>query len=183
MRRGDLMFKENNATILFNLLYDFKNKLKGILTGDKDCGMISVLRFLYEKGQGFANQISKDLSISRARLSSIIKKLQKKDFVNVKLDEFDKRKMMLNLTENGFQYIVNLEEKRIRTNINTPAKNHTFQFKAVPMLRINNIPKRTYGSCIKNQKSLTRPIQPTYNTPTNKDVNTGAFCKALLRNG
>ena len=109
------MTKENNATILFNLLYDFKNKLKGILTGDKDCGMISVLRFLYEKGQGFANQISKDLSISRARLSSIIKKLQKKDFVNVKLDEFDKRKMMLNLTKNGFQYIVNLEEKRINS--------------------------------------------------------------------
>ena len=106
------MTKENNATILFNLLYDFKNKLKGILTGDKDCGMISVLRFLYEKGQGFANQISHELSISRARLSSIIKKLQKKDFVNVKLDEFDKRKMMLNLTKNGFQYIVNLEEKR-----------------------------------------------------------------------
>ena len=109
------MVKENNATILFNLLYDFKNKLKGILTGDKDCGMISVLRFLYEKGQGFANQISQELSLSRARLASIIKKLQKKDFVNVKLDEFDKRKMMLNLTENGFQYIVNLEEKRINS--------------------------------------------------------------------
>ena len=77
--------------------------------------MFFVLRFLYEKGQGFANQISHELSISRARLSSIIKKLQKKDFVNVKLDEFDKRKMMLNLTENGFQYIVNLEEKRINS--------------------------------------------------------------------
>ena len=43
------MTKENNATILFNLLYDFKNKLKGILTGDKDCGMISVLRFIISK--------------------------------------------------------------------------------------------------------------------------------------
>ena len=105
----------SDAESVMNLLYDFKNKLKGILTGDKDCGMISVLRFLYEKGQGFANQISQELSLSRARLSSIIKKLQKKDFVNVKLDEFDKRKMMLNLTENGFQYIVNLEEKRINS--------------------------------------------------------------------
>ena len=64
------MTKENNATILFNLLYDFKNKLKGILTGDKDCGMISVLRFLYDKGQGFANQISKDYRASVLRRQS-----------------------------------------------------------------------------------------------------------------
>ncbi|MGM9857816.1 MAG: MarR family winged helix-turn-helix transcriptional regulator [Bacilli bacterium] len=109
------MAKENTATTLFNLIYDLKKNVKDLFQNDNDCGMIAVLKFLYEKGQGFANQISQELSLSRARLFSIIKKLQKKEFINVELDVLDKRKMILNLTENGFNYIVNLKEKRIDT--------------------------------------------------------------------
>ena len=104
------MERNDKESILINLLENCRQKLHFYNLNSYDCGMLAVLRMLYENGSLFANQLSHKLNVSRARLSSIIKSLLKKNYINVAEDKNDKRKIMLSLNENGREYLTNIQE-------------------------------------------------------------------------
>lgn len=73
--------------------------------GAKDCGMNAVLFLLNCNEFLYAIDISKKLQISRARLSKLIAKLIFKKYAICLIDEQDKRKSKIFITEKGKEYI------------------------------------------------------------------------------
>ncbi|WP_124098493.1 MarR family transcriptional regulator [Ruminococcus sp. Marseille-P6503] len=50
-------------------------------------------------------QISKELDISRQRVTSILSALRKKEYISMEICETDRRRMNVKITQNGAEYI------------------------------------------------------------------------------
>lgn len=81
-------------------------------TQNDNRGMNYVIKYLANhEGFAYTNEISKDMNISTARVSSLINKLEMKGIVIRKQSEKDARKTLIVLTEKGNLYHKKQEEK------------------------------------------------------------------------
>jgi len=67
-------------------------------------GELAVLMMLNQSGAILPSVLSERLGISRARMSVLIKNLEKKDFIHKEHVKNDKRKWLLSLSQKGYDY-------------------------------------------------------------------------------
>lgn len=95
---GDL---KQTETLLFKLFNDQKNHIFKFIENSQ-CGMKKALFLIYlNDGPLYAADISYSLEISMARTTVLLQKLEKKNLIIKELDERDKRKSHIKLTEEG----------------------------------------------------------------------------------
>lgn len=65
-------------------------------------GEIFTLFYLNSRGDSvIPSEISREMSISSARVASILNNLEKKSFIERQIDKSDRRRILVNLTEEG----------------------------------------------------------------------------------
>ena len=70
-----------------------------------DKGIYAVMGRLYINKEMYSCQLAKELDISRARLSLIVKKLKEKKYVTSRCPLTDRRKMLIKITEEGIRVV------------------------------------------------------------------------------
>ena len=80
-------------------------------TTDKGC--MAVMSKLFMKKEMYSCQLAKELKLSRARLSSIIKNLKQKQYVSLHFNIKDKRKIFIRITEEGTRIVKETYNKTI----------------------------------------------------------------------
>lgn len=70
-----------------------------------DKGAIAVMGILSCNQEMYAYQLAKELNLSRARLSLIVKKLKSKDYITSRFMSTDKRKILIKITEKGLNLV------------------------------------------------------------------------------
>ena len=66
-----------------------------------DKGCMAVMSSLFVHNEMYAHQLAKELGLSRARLSSIVKTLKMKKLITCRLLLSDKRKILIKMTDEG----------------------------------------------------------------------------------
>lgn len=79
-----------------------------------DKGCMAVMSSLYVHNEMYAHQLAKELSLSRARLSSIVKTLKMKKLITCRLLLTDKRKILIKMTEEGKRLVDETYQRIIR---------------------------------------------------------------------
>ena len=79
-----------------------------------DKGCMAVMSSLYVHNEMYAHQLAKELSLSRARLSSIVKTLKTKKLITCRLLLTDKRKILIKMTEEGKRLVDETYQRIIR---------------------------------------------------------------------
>lgn len=92
-----------------------KNSLEQMFCGFNK-GELGVLRYLYSNKKVTSGDLSDFFDVSTARIASILNSLENKKLIIRKCDSFDKRKILINITEKGVkltQDMKNEVQKRI----------------------------------------------------------------------
>ena len=83
--------------------YNKVKETKPLTNPDKGC--IAVMSRIYLNKGMCSHEIAKELNLSRARLSSIVKKLKKKKYITTRFQINDKRKILIEITEEGSKVV------------------------------------------------------------------------------
>ena len=78
-----------------------------------DKGSIAVMTKLYFSKEMYSCQLAKELHLSRARLSSIVKGLKTKKYVTCRYHLTDKRKILIKITQSGAKIVKETYDKAI----------------------------------------------------------------------
>lgn len=70
-----------------------------------DKGIMAVMGRLYNNKEMYSCQLAKELNISRARLSLIVKKLKEKKYITSRCPITDRRKMLIKITDEGVRVV------------------------------------------------------------------------------
>ena len=70
-----------------------------------DKGLYAVMRVLYSHKEMYACQLAKELNLSRARMSSIVKNLKSKKYISLRCPITDRRKMLIKITKEGIDAV------------------------------------------------------------------------------
>lgn len=104
--------KKTTATEFINLLQSFyqlqRNNMKLFFRGEE-----SMLLFLYEKTQTEVitpSDLSDELNISTARVATSLNSLENKNYLTREIDKDDRRKIIINLTDEGKKKSIELKE-------------------------------------------------------------------------
>lgn len=95
----------NKVEEFMSVINDY-NKLKeksDVSIPDK--GIYAVMGRLFINKEMYSCQLAKELNISRARLSLIVKKLKAKKYVTSRCPLTDRRKMLIKITEEGIRVV------------------------------------------------------------------------------
>ena len=76
-----------------------------------DKGCMAVMSMLYQNKEMYSCQIAKELNLSRARLSLIVKNLKIKKYVTTHIDLTDKRINLIKITKEGSKKVKETYEK------------------------------------------------------------------------
>lgn len=87
--------------IFSKLRNNSSSSLDDILT-DFNRGEVGVLSYLaFENNKVSAGELSEKLNVSTARIASILNSLENKEYINRRVDEIDKRKTLVSITQKG----------------------------------------------------------------------------------
>ena len=78
-----------------------------------DKGSIAVMTKLYFSKEMYSCQLAKELHLSRARLSSIVKGLKTKKYITCRYHLTDKRKILIKITQSGAKIVKDTYDKAI----------------------------------------------------------------------
>ena len=78
-----------------------------------DKGSIAVMTKLYFSKEMYSCQLAKELHLSRARLSSIVKGLKTKKYITCRYHLTDKRKILIKITQSGAKIVKETYDKAI----------------------------------------------------------------------
>ena len=87
-----------------------KLKEKNVLS-IPDKGYMAVMGRLYQNKEMYSCQLAKELNLSRARLSLIVKNLKAKKYVTTHIDLTDKRINLIRITKEGSRIVKETYEK------------------------------------------------------------------------
>lgn len=79
-----------------------------------DKGSIAVMSKLYFSKEMYSCQLAKELNLSRARLSSIVKGLKNKKYVTCRYHLTDKRKILIKITQDGAKIVKDTYDMAIK---------------------------------------------------------------------
>ena len=97
------MLRKNFTSSLSEVLNEF-NK-----------GEIGVLSYLaFDNNQASAGMLSDSLQVSSARIASILNSLESKKYIKRKVDDNDRRKTIVVITEKGIDTVVKVKEEIIK---------------------------------------------------------------------
>ena len=80
-----------------------------------DKGIMAVMGRLYCNKEMYSHQLAKELNISRARLSLIVKKLKTKKYITTRCPLTDRRKMLIKITQEGVRVVKEKYNKVLNT--------------------------------------------------------------------
>ena len=96
------MKKEEFAEFLFDQLKPTNAKSLTDALNNFSRGEVGVLSYLvFDKSEASAGELSEKLNVSTARIASILNSLENKEYITRKIDDFDKRKTLVVITEKG----------------------------------------------------------------------------------
>lgn len=91
----------NQAEEFMKLLWQFNRMRSERNIPQPDKGCMAVMSTLFVHKEMYAHQLAKELGLSRARLSSIVKTLKAKKLITCRLLLTDKRKILIKMTDEG----------------------------------------------------------------------------------
>ena len=91
----------NQAEEFMKLLWQFNRMRSERNITQPDKGCMAVMSTLFVHKEMYAHQLAKELGLSRARLSSIVKTLKAKKLIICRLLLTDKRKILIKMTDEG----------------------------------------------------------------------------------
>lgn len=98
----DKVKKEEFAEFLFDQLKPTNAKSLTDALNNFSRGEVGVLSYLvFDKSEASAGELSEKLNVSTARIASILNSLENKEYITRKIDDFDKRKTLVVITEKG----------------------------------------------------------------------------------
>ncbi|MBE6143504.1 MAG: winged helix-turn-helix transcriptional regulator [Erysipelotrichaceae bacterium] len=100
----DLKIKTEEFMLVVNEYNKIKEHSK-MVAPDKGC--MAVMSKLYFNKEMYSCQLAKELNLSRARLSLIVKNLKNKKYVSSHYHLTDKRKILIRITEEGSKIVKN----------------------------------------------------------------------------
>lgn len=103
------------AEEIFQMLRkNFTSSLSEVLN-EFNKGEIGVLSYLaFDNNQASAGMLSDSLQVSSARIASILNSLESKKYIKRKVDDNDRRKTIVVITEKGIDTVVKVKEEIIK---------------------------------------------------------------------
>ncbi len=108
MKASDVLQMMDHKYALFGLFFAFHNRLQAV--GDSFYEEISCKQFfllacmnLYQDQAPTANELARTMGCTRQNVKEILNSLEKKQLIRFEVDEGDKRKRRVYLTENALR--------------------------------------------------------------------------------
>lgn len=118
MKASDVLQIMDHKYALFGLFFAFHNRLQAV--GDSFYEEITCKQFflmacmnLYRDEAPTANELAKTMGCTRQNVKEILDSLEKKQLIRLEVDEKDKRKRRVYLTENALHMADRYQEKEI----------------------------------------------------------------------
>lgn len=109
------MVYSNKVQEFIDIANQFKKLQENSKIPNTDKGCMAVLSILYTKKEMCSCQLAKELNLSRARLSLIVKNLKSKKLILSKFHLTDKRKIIIKITDEGMRVVEEIHAKKIRS--------------------------------------------------------------------